>query len=421
MGLIVLRRRRRDRALGRDREAHRERPFGSRVRDELGLVAVTHLGRVAADDATYDLARVAGGPAHCVGAAQLGPRATPSPRVHDDRVLVADHLAWRATQERPCASLLWFAGAHHPYRGLRTPFGEATLRDRYDNCIVSADEAVGLLSDGLAAQGRLDSTLLLVMGDHGEALGEHLDAFHGNAFYDHSIRIPCLLANPRLFPQARRCAARFSVRDLPATLLWLLGDERPLRQSRVLFANSRDEPLWFSNVYQDFKLGKLVGDRKYTFRPERAELLVHDLAQDPAEERNIAEELLPAERSAIERELVAWYHAQRRLVADELLDFVVTAREPELTLTLEPAEPRVGERVIARVTGAAPGIDVELIIAATSEPAPLVRAVAADGEGHAEFIFESDEIIAGTFTIKARQQRPRERNARADRLTVTIR
>jgi len=243
-----------------------------------------------------------------VGASELGVAAHPEAQVYDDRVLIDDFVAWRAAVGGRCAALLWLAGAHHPYRAIARPFGEAELADRYDNCVWCVDQAIGRLVDSLAALGHDRTTLLVVLGDHGEALGEHQDVLHGSSFYDHSIRIPCLLWNPELFPRARRCDARFTVKDLPATLLWLLGDERPLRESNVLFGNRREDPLFFSNVYQDFKLGRLAGDRKAVFRPERDEIAVFDLAADPGESLDLAPSMPPSELAALKRELVAWYY-----------------------------------------------------------------------------------------------------------------
>ncbi len=255
----------------------------------------------------------------CVGAAELGAAVRPTRQSYDDRALVADFLRWRATEEstlpagvrRHATALLWFAAAHHPYRAVETPFGEATLAARYDNSVWCADRALGELIDGLDAEGRFDDTLLLIVGDHGEALGERGDRFHGSFLWDHSLRVPCLLVNRRMFPEARRCDVRFGLRDLAGTLLWLFGDERPLRESRALFANRRDESLLLSNVYQDLKLGLLVGDRKVTFRPERDELWVHDRAVDPAEQHDLSATLSEADRAALRQSIIDRYWEQR--------------------------------------------------------------------------------------------------------------
>jgi hypothetical protein len=260
--------------------------------------------------------RAAGRPLdRSVGGLELGTAVRPDVRRRDDRTLVDDYLAWRASVGGPSAAILWLGGAHHPYRAVEQPFGEETLLDRYDNGVWCSDRAIGRLVEGLERGGRAEHTLLVVLGDHGEALGEHLDVLHGSFLYDHSIRIPCVFWSPSLFASGARCGARFCVKDLAATLLWMAGDERPIGQSHVLFGNRRDDPLYLSNVFQDYKLGVLRGDRKVTFRTARDELWLHDLAHDPREERDpepVEHSAETADLDATKRELVAFYYSQLR-------------------------------------------------------------------------------------------------------------
>jgi hypothetical protein len=310
-----------------------------------------------------------------VGGSELDSSVGSATRRRDDRKLVADYLAWRAADAAPCGALLWFAGAHHPYRAIDVPFGEETLLDRYDNCVWCTDRALGELFDGIERQGRSDRTLVAVVADHGEALGERLDVLHGSSFYDWSMRVPCLLWSPALFAGGRRSAARFCVKDLPGTLLWMLGDGRPLGQSNVLFGNRRDDPLFFSNVYQDYKLGRLVGDEKVTFRPERDELLVRDLSADPRELGDGVVE--PGPRAdALRRELVAWYWSQLRALGTERLE-VRGRREPAsaVDLSIDPEMPQPGDRLRVRVSGGTPGARVVVhVLGIDGAPSDLVVA-----------------------------------------------
>ena len=48
----------------------------------------------------------------------------------------------------------------------------AALSLTYDAALRDLDEATGLLVDGLAQRGRLDDTVLVIVSDHGEHLGE---------------------------------------------------------------------------------------------------------------------------------------------------------------------------------------------------------------------------------------------------------
>ena len=75
--------------------------------------------------------------------AQYGETARPPGTMADDRVLVDDFLHWYKASTTPAAAVIWFAQAHHPYWAVKKKFPEHNLIDRYDNCIFSADAAVG--------------------------------------------------------------------------------------------------------------------------------------------------------------------------------------------------------------------------------------------------------------------------------------
>jgi arylsulfatase A-like enzyme len=69
----------------------------------------------------------------------------------------------------------------------------------------------------------LDQTLVIVTADHGEGLGEH-DLFdHGESLYRTEIRVPLVIVPP-LNARARAVVRQtVSLRDLPATVVDLLG------------------------------------------------------------------------------------------------------------------------------------------------------------------------------------------------------
>ncbi|MEE8311024.1 MAG: sulfatase, partial [Candidatus Binatia bacterium] len=77
---------------------------------------------------------------------------------------------------------------------------EAT-RAQYDAAATRVDRAVGRLLDGLGRRGLLDDAIVVVLSDHGEALGDHglFFALHFNV-YDEHARVLLLLSAPGLAP-----------------------------------------------------------------------------------------------------------------------------------------------------------------------------------------------------------------------------
>ena len=92
------------------------------------------------------------------------------------------------------------------YTGLRyepieggVPLSESDLegiRGTYDDAVRYADAWFGELMAGLEAQGRLDDTILVVLGDHGEDLGEHGFFNHRPALCPHVTDVPLMIRFP---------------------------------------------------------------------------------------------------------------------------------------------------------------------------------------------------------------------------------
>ncbi|PYT23584.1 MAG: hypothetical protein DMG57_31510 [Acidobacteria bacterium] len=76
---------------------------------------------------------------------------------------------------------------------------------RYRNALRYGDVSLGACVDGLRRRGLDQKTLWIVLGDHGEAFGEH-DGNYGHTFqlYDENVRVPFLVAAPGLVPQQIR-------------------------------------------------------------------------------------------------------------------------------------------------------------------------------------------------------------------------
>ncbi|MFG0317311.1 MAG: sulfatase-like hydrolase/transferase [Planctomycetota bacterium JB042] len=113
---------------------------------------------------------------------------------------------------------------HAPYEA-PAPFSKER-DDPYDAELAYTDHCVGQLLDGLAARERLADALVVVVGDHGEGLGEHGESTHTIFCYDSTLRVPWLIwAKDRLAP--RRVPGTVSVSAVAPTVLDLLDLERP--------------------------------------------------------------------------------------------------------------------------------------------------------------------------------------------------
>ena len=206
--------------------------------------------------------------------------------------VVAKALAWLAEdRERPFLAWVHLYDPHTPYdppEPYRKDF-PATAAGAYDGEIAWSDALVGRLLDGLRADGRLAQTVVVVVGDHGESLGEHREQTHGFFVYDATVHIPLIVAGPGV--SARTVTDQVRIVDVMPTALELLGQKAPESvQGRSLLPLARGERLslvalsesWYPRYHYGWSELKALRDGRYKLidAPRRE---LYDLARDPGE------------------------------------------------------------------------------------------------------------------------------------------
>jgi len=138
--------------------------------------------------------------------------------------VVAEAASWLSGLESGARFFAWvhLFDPHTPY----APTDAARERasgDAYLGEVAAMDDAVGALVSVLRDLGRLDETLVIVVGDHGEALGDHGEATHGVFCYDATLRVPFLIRYPDGYAAGERRSEIVSVVDVYSTLIEALA------------------------------------------------------------------------------------------------------------------------------------------------------------------------------------------------------
>jgi arylsulfatase A-like enzyme len=97
--------------------------------------------------------------------------------------------------------------------------------DLYDSSTRTLDREVGTLLDRLRTEGLLDSTVVVILGDHGEFLGEHHIVDHAFGLYREVLHVPLIVRYPGAFEGGRVVPDVVRIEDVPATLVDLCGLE----------------------------------------------------------------------------------------------------------------------------------------------------------------------------------------------------
>jgi choline-sulfatase len=136
-----------------------------------------------------------------------------------------DHaLHWLEAQSgKPFFLWVHVYDPHAPYQP-PAPYKEQYQARLYDGEIAYADHELGRLFD--AVRRKSDKTLIAILSDHGESLGEHGEYTHGVFLYDSTLRIAFLLAGPGV-PAGLRVKQQARTIDLLPTILDLMGGRAP--------------------------------------------------------------------------------------------------------------------------------------------------------------------------------------------------
>jgi arylsulfatase A-like enzyme/Flp pilus assembly protein TadD len=188
-----------------------------------------------------------------------------------------------------------FYDPHLPYDP-PSPFKDMLPNSRYDGEIAYVDSALGKILDKLKAEGILDDTLIVVAGDHGEALGEHREIDHGLFLYEATTRVPLLFVNEKVLPPGKTVSATVRLTDIMPTVLELAKLSVPKTVQGISLLpwitgrQSADLAAYLETYYpfENFGWSELRGvtDGRWKFiQAPRPELF--DLAGDPHEENNL--------------------------------------------------------------------------------------------------------------------------------------
>ncbi|HWS71702.1 MAG TPA: sulfatase, partial [Thermoanaerobaculia bacterium] len=117
-------------------------------------------------------------------------RAERTARETTDRV-----LAWLPHRPAGGPLFLWvhYYDPHFPYTPPE-PFASKYAKDPYRGEVASMDEQLGRLVAAVRAQ--LGDVAIVLVGDHGEGLGEHGEQQHGNLLYQSTMHVPLVIAGP---------------------------------------------------------------------------------------------------------------------------------------------------------------------------------------------------------------------------------
>lgn len=178
-----------------------------------------------------------------------------------------------------------------------TPARRENLRGYYA-AITAMDDGIGRLLDSLEEKGILQDTIVIFTSDNGMSMGHHGIWGKGNGtfpfnLYDTAIKVPFLIAYPRLIAPGSLCSRLTSAYDLFPTFLELLNlnGQETARLPGKSFASALAGKTGGGSpvvVYDEYGPARMIRTEKYKFIQfypyGKGEL--YDLEKDPEEKEN---------------------------------------------------------------------------------------------------------------------------------------
>lgn len=225
----------------------------------------------------------------------------------DDQCTATQLADWiKGNQTKPFFAMMWTYETHYPYfvSGKEKNFGPQDPNlNRYLNALHHSDSIIGTLISQLKESNLYESTLLVVVGDHGEAFGRHDQITHASGIYEENLHVPCLFINPAF--NSQRSSSLGGLIDIAPSIMHVLGlPPSPEWQGSSLLSSASNRVYFFS-PWSDFLFGYREKDLKYIYNATTNTTEIYDIGKDPLETKNLSSSL--PQRSATGRlYLAAW-------------------------------------------------------------------------------------------------------------------
>ena len=213
-------------------------------------------------------------------------------REQDDSIFVEPEAVVNITNLSESKKLFFSLSAN-----ILLPFD--VMKENYRKDVEYLDREIGRLLNKLENLGLMKRTHILVVGDHGESLGDYVnyngEPHFGHIFflYDVYMRVPLIIYNPFSDQRGIRIEEPASLLDIAPTILDTMGFKKlPHFKGRSLHdLSEKDNELIFQETYKPQAIRSKFALLQYplhlVYTPDSGRYELYDLRNDPGEKDNI--------------------------------------------------------------------------------------------------------------------------------------
>ncbi len=210
--------------------------------------------------------------------------------------VVAPALKWIEKTDGKWFCWVHLFDPHQPYLP-PAPYDSEYADDLYSGEVAYTDSVLGNFFDRLRKTGKYENTIIILTGDHGEALGEKGEKTHSYFAYNNTIHIPFIIKVPGA--KGKEIMENVSHMDIFPTVCELINMKIPSHiQGESLVGvmkgeKKKEKYIYFESLTPYLNRGWaplrgfIRGEDKFIDQPLRE---FYDLSKDMAEEKNLISE-----------------------------------------------------------------------------------------------------------------------------------
>jgi arylsulfatase A-like enzyme len=205
----------------------------------------------------------------------------------DEYSMLDSIVEWIKSEDTPFLLTIMCSVTHDPYE-VPGWFAKPAKKpqQRYKQAIAYTDSFLAALDTKLARLNLADKTIFCVIGDHGEAFGEHGQFGHERIAFEEALRIPFCIRAPGLIKPNSIIDYPVSSIDLTPTLLALLDFDvkgADFDGLNVLSDVPEAREVYFSGWLAQSPAGFVTGRCKYVHNTVAKTVSMYNLENDPTE------------------------------------------------------------------------------------------------------------------------------------------
>lgn len=238
---------------------------------------------------------------------------------YEDKVMLRYAKNWLETKgDAPFFMSLLTITPHHDYvlpTGYKLQeFSSNPTLNNYLNTLKYQDTFLRELMEIFKATGHEENTLFVIVGDHGEAFGEHGNLMHDTVLHDEGIRVPLLFYGAGI-SEGETIESPLSLLDVMPTAfakmgLYLASNGKNIIGGVDAQTREADRPV-FSYCYREQLCSSIIkGDWKLIYHHGYSKNELFNLKSDTDEKVNLVE-TEPERAKNMEHELTGWLASVR--------------------------------------------------------------------------------------------------------------